>query len=298
MGMKIGAVMFCLSPGVKPRVEEVYAAEAEAAREAGFAVVLLDHDAACEGRFEAALRRVPAAEGPLRLLYRGWMLRAEQYAGLELALRAKGYEPVTGAEDYAACHELPGWYELVEDLTARSRWIAHGPPYTEEELRALLTGWAGAVVVKDYVKSEKHAWKEACFIPDPADFAAASRVIAKFIELRGEAFEGGLVLRAFLPLKRTGVHPQSGMPLSEEVRTFWTSDRLVAAGDYWGDAALVEVPAVVREAAARVKRPFFTVDGARKEDGEWVVMEVGDGQVSALPDAMGAGEFYRGVVRA
>lgn len=294
--MKINAVMFCLSPGIKPRVEEVYAAEAEAARAAGLAVVLMDHDAACAGRFEAALRRLPAAEAPARLLYRGWMLRVEQYAGLVAALRSKGYEPVTGAEDYAACHELPGWYWLVEDLTAKSRWIAHGPPYTQEELRGLLAGWAGAVVVKDSVKSEKHAWKEACFIPDPADFAAASRVIAKFIELRGGGFEGGLVLREFLSLKRTGVHPQSGMPLSEEVRTFWASDRLVAAGDYWGDAALAEVPTVVRAAAARVKRPFFTVDGARKENGEWVVMEVGDGQVSALPDAMGAGEFYRGIM--
>lgn len=294
--MKLDAVMFCLSPGIKPRVEELYAAEAEAAGDAGLTVLLLDHDAACEGRFEAALRRTPAAQGPVRLLYRGWMLRVELYAGLVAALRAKGYEPVTGPEDYAACHELPGWYGLAEDLTARSRWIAHEPPYTEAELRGLLgAGWTGAVVVKDYVKSEKHAWKEACFIPDPADFPAASRIIAKFIELRGGAFEGGLVLREFLPLKRTGVHPQSGMPLSEEVRTFWAGERLIAAGDYWGDAALTEVPAVVREAAARVKRPFFTVDGARKEDGEWIVMEVGDGQVSALPDAMTPREFWRGV---
>ena len=287
-------VMFPLSPGVKPRIEENYAAEADAARAAGLDVVLLDHDAACAGRFEDALRRLPTVEGTRRLLYRGWMLRVEHYAGLLSALRTKGYEPLTGADDYAACHELPGWYGLVEDLTPRSRWIAHGPPFDEVELRGLLSGWAGPLVLKDYVKSEKHAWKEACFIPDPSDHAAAARVVARFLELRGDGFEGGLVVREFVPLRRTGIHPRSGMPLSEEIRTFWARGRLIAAGDYWGDAALSGVPAEIREAARRVDRPFFTVDGARREDGGWIVMEVGDGQVSALPDAMSPAEFYRG----
>jgi hypothetical protein len=35
------------------------------------------------------------------------------------------------------------------------------------------------------------------------------------------------------------------------------------------------------------------MDIARTAAGEWNVMEVGDGQVSGLPDAITAMEFYR-----
>ncbi|XVJ60112.1 MAG: ATP-grasp domain-containing protein [Tepidisphaera sp.] len=290
----IDSLLLCAAPGVKVQVDEVYGEEARAARERALKVLLLDHDAAAGGQMDRALRHVPAGTG--RLMYRGWMLPAERYAELTQALRAKGYMPITSAEDYSACHHLPGWYDSISDLTPRSRWLGHGPPYRVEEFRDLLDGWAGPVVVKDYVKSEKHAWHEACFVPDPTNFDAAIRVINRFIELRGRDFEGGLVLRAFADLRRTGTHPRSGMPLAEEIRTFWAGSRLIAAGDYWTDGPAAEIPDVVREAARRVSRPFFTVDAARLSSGSWIIMEVGDGQVSALPDGVSTDAFWTGML--
>jgi hypothetical protein len=45
-----------------------------------------------------------------------------------------------------------------------------------------------------------------------------------------------------------------------------------------------------------VNRPFFTVDAARLSNGSWIIMEVGDGQVSALPDGVSADAFWAGML--
>ena len=40
----------------------------------------------------------------------------------------------------------------------------------------------------------------------------------------------------------------------------------------------------ILEKLKNVKSNFFTIDVAKKSDGEWIVMELGDGQVSGLQD--------------
>ena len=42
------------------------------------------------------------------------------------------------------------------------------------------------VVLRDYVKSMKHYWDEAAYIPDAADHAAAWKVAARFLALRAD----------------------------------------------------------------------------------------------------------------
>jgi ATP-grasp domain, R2K clade family 3 len=66
-------------------------------------------------------------------------------------------------------------------------------------------------VLRDYVKSMKHYWHEAAYIPDTADHAAAWKIAARFRELREEEFTGGFVLRQFEELT------------SAEARTWWVS---------------------------------------------------------------------------
>jgi hypothetical protein len=74
-------------------------------------------------------------------------------------------------------------------------------------------------VLRDYVKSMKHYWHEAAYIPDVADHAAAWQVAARFRELRGDEFTGGFVLRRFEEFT------------SAEARTWWAGGtcRLVTA---------------------------------------------------------------------
>ena len=151
------------------------------------------------------------------------------------------------------------------------------------------------VVVKDFVKSRKHEWAEACFIPSAADREAVERVVGRFLELQGEDLAEGLVFREYVEFEPVGVHPRSGMPLTEEYRIFWLDGVPVFWSPYWdeGDYRGSEPP-IERFAgvAAAVRSRFFTMDVARRRDGDWMIVELGDGQVSGLPRESDADRFY------
>ncbi|MAG87343.1 MAG: hypothetical protein CMB97_08255 [Flavobacteriaceae bacterium] len=46
------------------------------------------------------------------------------------------------------------------------------------------------------------------------------------------------------------------------------------------------------EIAQNIDSNFFTMDVAKKKDGDWIIMELGDGQVAGLPDNADRKEFY------
>jgi hypothetical protein len=47
--------------------------------------------------------------------------------------------------------------------------------------------------------------------------------------------------------------------------------------------------------ARKVPSPFYTMDVAKKRNGDWLVMELSDGQVAGLPDDADVEAFYRGL---
>ena len=225
------------------RPDEHFAPEYEAARALGFDVALFDHDT------------LAVREQAEPALLRSWMLTAEAYARL-----AQRTPLLTTPAQYRRAHELPGWYDAFRDLTPASVWGSD------------LTGLpAGPGIVKDYVKSLKHAWDEACFVPDVREPEA---VIARFRELRGEDLQGGVVLRAFESFA------------GPEARSWWVDGEcvLVSAHPDTPDETPRDVPTEHAQAAvARLGCHFITVDWAQRTDGAWRVVEVGDGQVSDRP---------------
>ncbi|WP_437931237.1 ATP-grasp domain-containing protein [Sorangium sp. So ce291] len=67
-------------------------------------------------------------------------------------------------------------------------------------------------------------------------------------------------------------------------------------GGYWDEAeyAAETAPAAeLRALAARVKSRFLTIDVAELLHGGWTIIEVGDGQVSELPDHADRRAFYQ-----
>lgn len=55
----------------------------------------------------------------------------------------------------------------------------------------------GPGIIKDWVKSLKHHWEEACFVSDVHDESELARVATRFLELRGADLERGVVVHAF-----------------------------------------------------------------------------------------------------
>jgi len=269
-------ILFCRHPLEKGVVDPDYEEEWEAAGEAGFARALLDFEGLLAGR------PVPVpTDGPV--LYRGWMLKPRDYA------RLAGPNFVTTVEQYRHCHHLPEWYPALADVTPASVWTSE-LSLAWETLQQLP---AGPAIVKDFVKSCKHHWDEACFLPDTRDEAACRRVVARFLELQGADLNEGLVFREFCRLKPVGAHPASGMPLTEEYRLFCWDGAPFFQSRYWGEADYAgELPSFA-ELSGRVRSRFFTMDVARREDGDWIVMELGDAQVAGLPEGSSATDFYR-----
>ncbi|MEU1681472.1 ATP-grasp domain-containing protein [Micromonospora zamorensis] len=257
---------------LRPRhPDEHFAAEARAARAAGMDVAVVDHDALARG---GDVRRAVASvssSGPA--VYRGWMLRSEQYAVFAETLAERGVVLRTGADQYQRAHELPGWYAALAPVTPPSVWTTGSERADFDRARAELG--AGPAVLRDYSKSMKHYWDAAAFIPDLEDGAAAWGVASRFLELRDDDFVGGLVLRRFERFAST------------EVRTWWIDGACVLIGahpDSPDDSAPVEVDlAPVAPLIGGLGLPFVTVDLALRADGVWRVIELGDGQVSDRP---------------
>ena len=193
-------------------------------------------------------------------------------------------------------HYLPESYPLIRDQTPATVWLPlDACDDLDPIMVALATFGDQPIIVKDYVKSRKHEWFEACYIPSAVDRQAVARVVTRFLELQSDDVCEGLVFRAYVAFQPIGAHPQSGMPLTREHRLFFLDGTLLADAPYW-DAPIDETAELpidhFRNVAARVPSRFFTMDVAQCIDGSWMIVELGDAQVAGLPERMDVAAFY------
>jgi hypothetical protein len=292
-------IVFACDPMRARQVDPAYAAEAAAAAQSGFASSSIDLEALVErGDVQRAVRNVdPSAAGNELGIYRGWMMTPEQYALLYGGLAAKGIQLVNTPAAYRHCHHLPESYALIEGRTPQSVWLHGGPEFDINAVMSALRPFGDRpLVLKDFVKSRKHEWAEACFIPSASDRSTVERVVRRFVELQGESLAGGLVFREFVELEPVGLHPKSGMPLTREHRVFWLDAEPLLSFAYWSDVGQTdEGPPLeqFRGVAARIQSRFFTMDVAKLTRGEWLIVELGDAQVAGLPEEEWAVPLYR-----
>ena len=294
-------VLFCSHPFEYHLPHPMFEEEVKIASDLG-EVFLLDHSALVEGRTQAALRKVPHSTKKYQteIVYNGWMVTPDIYRTLYDALILKGYRLVNTPAAYAGCHHLANWYEHIADHTPKSLIVK------SSDLRTLIEAAASfgdePLIIKDFVSSQKHSWKEACFIEKANDAVGAGKVIAAFLALQAEVdgVQGGVVLRQFQQLKSIGTHPKSGMPLSQEFRAFVFNGKIISLSKYWeyGEYTQDHPPkslfdTIIKKIQAATESRLFTIDVAQKTNREWVCIEVGDGQVSSLPEKADKKKFYQ-----
>jgi hypothetical protein len=310
-------IIFCANPIDRSKPDSLYESEAEAAARLNFTTSLINFEALVDENDPAkAIRKVrrPAESGGCandNAIYRGWMLTPEQYKKLYDELSHCGIELINDPQSYKHCHYLPEWLELVKEKTPKTIWI------TKEELgqreptnetqsqklddllkEKLAPFGANPVIVKDYVKSEKHHWHDACFIPDASDHTNVLSVTAKFLQLRGTALEGGLVFRQFIKFQTLTTHSKSAMPLTKEFRLFVLDGKIIHWFNYWEEGDYQGLQPPIEQFSELVQRPrsrFFTMDIAQTMNGEWLVVELGDAQVSGLPENTSPEAFYQAI---
>jgi hypothetical protein len=293
-------VLFPSRPGTS-EVDASFHDEMRAAVGAGFETALVDEGELAFGG-DVRLSRMPHAAGVA--IYRGWLLRAPHYQRLSEEIERRGYQLLTSPGAYLNTYHLPEWYSAIEDtgLTPRSIWIP-GMQFDVAEVAATVEATFGssAVILKDYVKSRKHEWFEACFIPDARDTEAVQRVISRFLELQDISLVGGLVFREYWPTNRIGSHPKSRAPLANEHRLFALHGRIFFSAPYWSEVEYGPSRPPEGFTAPVLSRgisPFFAVDVAEREDGGWFVVELNDGGSAGLPQPALTDEFYRALAGA
>jgi hypothetical protein len=249
-------------------IDPHYQREAIAVERMGVTVLRLDFEELTDNKNLRIYGRIHEADNPA--LYRGWMLNVEDYTLLSEQLQDLGITLFTSPEQYQRGHTLPGWYPIMRQFTPES-W--HGEDLSNATYPA---------IVKDYVKSAKHLWDEACYIPNKE---AHQQVTQAFLDYRDDAFQGELVLRKYIP-DLTG----------REVRSWWVNGELILLTPHPDNPEdeVVEVPTkVIENAIQALDLSFASVDFAERENGEWIVIEVGDGGVSDLAKSIDAELFYK-----
>lgn len=272
--------LLCANPLVNKAPDFDYEEEYSQIKSHGYNVHLFDFDNFING----IKNRLPKSEIESTLIYRGWMLKPENYEKLYHCLSENNMVLINSPKQYEGCHTLPKWYDMIADVTPKSLW---SEDLSDTAMINMLKAFGDkSIIIKDYVKSRKHEWHEACYIPNASDTAYAMKVIHTFIERQGSDLVGGIVIREYMSLKQAGLHKQSNMPISEEYRAFFLYGKLVCIIDYWNGYALNndEICKFAIDISKRIDSSFFTVDIARTIDESLIVMEIGDGQVSGVQD--------------
>lgn len=233
----------------EPRcIDKEFVAQAERLRQQGHAVSPMR-----EGIFRGSDTLPDIAAGSI-VVYRGWMVKLEEYRQLEQAVQSMGASLLTNTAAYALTHHLPIWYPAVAEWTAQTEVITD-PNELVPAMQRL--GWDG-YFLKDFVKSLKTEGGSPVRTEDEA-----LTWLKQMREYRHE-IEGGICLRQV-----------ESFEAETECRFF-----VIQGKDYSPDGRAIPEP--VQAAAQKIASPFFSVDIARTTDGQCRIVELGDGQVSDL----------------
>lgn len=291
-------ILFCENLFEKNQVDVDFEDELLAAEENGFKTILFCFEELTDSEnFKFETKKIQPVEELTDVIYRGWMLTPKQYSILYNNLLSKNYKLVNNGLEYQHCHYLPDSLELIVNRTPRTVF----EKFTSEKsilnlIEKVKLFKNNPVIIKDYVKSEKHDWETACFVPDASDTVKLNETINNFIRLRGKYLNEGIVVREFLDLNDLTIHSKSGMPLTEEYRLFFYNQKLIGIYDYWeeGEYSLTKPDTKeFEELAKNIQSNFFSMDIARKKNGELIIIELGDGQVAGLPDNTNRHEFFQ-----
>lgn len=285
-------ILFPSEPFSPKEVDSQFKAEYEAAKLVGFTPFLFDHDEFVSS--EKFTHNLSIVEGNAEeIILRGWMLKESQYQKLWSELFARGYILTNDVKQYIQCHHFPEAYNFIQDYTSKAWWTHPIEPNeaieSKIEWKAVRDYLEGDLIIKDYVKSEKGD-PELFILGKALTYEEFSDRIKRFIEARGKLFNKGLVFKKVEQLKK-----YDGQ--TNEWRLFFFNKKMVTFGinsEKFDELAKPSIDEILKFNKLGVTIPsnFFTMDIAEREDGSWMILELGDGQVSGLAAQEEPIKFY------
>jgi len=196
------------------------------------------------------------------------------YAELERELALNGSQLINSHAQHLYIADITNWYSDVKDYT----------PDT-------YSGWynlpQGSYVLKGKTNSRKHQWNTMMFAETVKDIPQIAQ------RLYSDTFinQQDIVVRKYIPLKRfdTAIND---LPITNEWRAFFYKTHLLSIGFYWSnfqehqpyDFPPSEAITLLNEVSKIVSEHtnFFVLDIAETQSGNWILIEINDGQMSGL----------------
>jgi hypothetical protein len=237
--------------------------------------------------YEAAVRHFGASVVTRRSAVPAGSLVVPRYSALpyneELCedLAAMGSVPINTYHQHNYVANLRNWYYDLAEITPRT-WFALDQIPEE-----------GPFVLKGQTNSKKFQWATHMFARDKRE---AGEVYWR-LSIDGHVGAQQVFVRQYVPLHKLADGLQ-GMPVSEEYRFFVLDGEVLASGFYWSshtedlrEQGMEFDPSAVPQSfvADVIKRVgtkcrFWVFDVARTAAGDWIVVELNDGQQSGLSD--------------
>jgi hypothetical protein len=287
-GLKMN-LLFPQNPMMRKLPEPNFEAEFDAAKSLGFQCLLFDEEAFSSGEIDRAFKHLPPGNGE-ETVYRGWIFTEEVYRRFHEALWSRRYSLVATAEQYAEVTYFPNYYPKIREVAPSAVWTETPDAYLAWSLSRKLGD--GPFVLKDHVKSAKHHWHEACFVPRASGRENFERIAENLKREQGKTFFRGFVVKQYVSLRSCGESPRE-YPMCEEYRLFFWKRRLLIASHYHQQAEKSVDWGPFVALAQRFDAPFFTMDVAHAKTGDWIVVDMGAGECSSLPPSLDATRFYR-----
>lgn len=215
-------------------------------------------------------------------IYRGWMMKPEQYDRFYNALMENNIMLVTKPEHYRLMHLFPNVYEAVKEDTAKMKRYPLHKQIDVEQLKKSFQKF----MVKDYVKSVKGTLFPQFFDQEinQEDFDQWMEV---FYQYRGKLLTGGICIKEFLNLKYYGVH-------TNEYRVFYINHEAATVSRNSGQGNYTpQPPQDLIKKYKNLDSPYYTIDFAELDNGAWKIIEAGDGEVSGLSENQNYEQYFR-----
>lgn len=215
-------------------------------------------------------------------IYRGWMMNPSQYNNFYNLLVKKNIRLITKPEQYELMHIFPNAYNLIKEDTPKIEVYKLHEHININELKKEFKRF----MVKDYVKSVKGTKFPKYFDQTTAqeDFDNWMKV---FYNYRGELLTGGICIKEFVDLKKYNGN-------TNEYRVFYMNGKVcTVCKNSDQEETLPNPPIELINKYKDINSPYYTIDYAELEDGRWIIIEVGDGQVSGLPMLQDNETYYK-----
>ncbi|MBO5389405.1 MAG: ATP-grasp domain-containing protein [Lachnospiraceae bacterium] len=271
------------------KIDQDYKFEQDIAKELGFLIYLFNYDNFVLGDKLKLNFGINNDTKEYIAIYRGWMLTLEQYTRLYNELLTYNIKLINTPTEYRNTHYYPYSANILTSVAPNTIWFPKGKKIDWNLVRKTMN----KVVVKDYVKSVKGFDFPEYLETDMTD-DELNTYIDKFIQLRGDLYQGGIVLKEYVELDKKDNK-------THEFRGFYINGKcelMYANSDNKEDI----VPQFISNNiyTKSLGSNFYTVDFARveKECNSYFVVECGDGQVSGLPSEKEARDLYNAIYKA